>query len=182
MPSPSKEDEVLELILENSPLKRWHFTEILKKANITKASLNKWLDKYLQEGILKKVKEKGKFPYFTAGENNTAYLSRKKQYMLDKLYKSGFIRHLLSIDAETIIIFGSTVRGDWYKNSDIDVFIYKAKKNIQKTGYEKGLKKEIEIHLFKNKKEINQVKTGLIKNIVDGYVVKGSIKDIMAVN
>ena len=32
MASPSKEENVLKLILENSPLKEWHFEEIAREA------------------------------------------------------------------------------------------------------------------------------------------------------
>ena len=65
MPSQSKEDSVLKLILENSPLKEWHFEEIIKEAKITRSIANKWLKKYIKQGLLNKVKEKGKFPFFT---------------------------------------------------------------------------------------------------------------------
>jgi len=49
MASPSKEEDVLRLILENSPFKEWHFEEIVKEAKITKAAANKWLNKYVKE-------------------------------------------------------------------------------------------------------------------------------------
>ena len=54
----SKEESVLELFFEN-PTREWHFEEIVKEAKITKAVANKWLKKYVEEGLLKKVKEKG---------------------------------------------------------------------------------------------------------------------------
>ena len=73
MASPSKEENVLKLILEDSPLKEWHFQEIVRKAGVTKAVANKWLRKYTAEGLLNYTKEKGKFPYFTAGSNNHIY-------------------------------------------------------------------------------------------------------------
>ena len=40
----------------------------------------------------------------------------------------------------------------------------------------------IEMHIFKDENEIKKVKTGLIKNIVNGYVIKGSIQDIVEVS
>ncbi len=182
MASPSKEENVLKLILENSPLKEWHFEEIVREAKATKAVSNKWLKKYTKKGLLKRIKKKGKFPYFTAGSNNPAYQSLKKIYALEQLYKSGLIQKLLSLKkARTIIIFGSTIKGDWYKDSDIDIFIYGNADELEKNTYELKLGRNIEMHVFENKEEIREVKTGLIKNIINGYFVKGQIQDIAEV-
>lgn len=182
MAIPSKEDQVLRLILENSPLKHWHFEEILKKTNMTRAAVNKWLKKYKEEGLIKRVKEKGKFPYFICGVDNPVYKSKKKFYALNQLYQSGLINHLISLEkVKTAIIFGSIARGDWYKDSDIDLFIYGKARGIDKHKYEVKLKKDIELHIFKSKQEIKNIKTGLIKNIVNGYIVKGSIQDFAEV-
>lgn len=183
MASPSKEEQILGLILENSPLKHWHFEEIVKKINMTRAIVNKWLDRYQKEGLLKRVKEKGKFPYFTAGSNNPAYQSKKKLYMLTKLYQSGLIKDLISLEkAKTIILFGSIAKGDWYKDSDVDIFIYGTSKGFEKNKYELKLHRDIELHVFETKDEIKKVKSGLINNIINGYIIKGGIQDIAEVS
>jgi len=41
MASPSKEEQLLNLILENSPLKQWHFEEFVKQTDMTRAAINK---------------------------------------------------------------------------------------------------------------------------------------------
>lgn len=182
MASPSKEENILKLILENSPLKEWHFEEIVKTAKVTKLVANKWLKKYVSEGLLKYVKEKGRFPYYTVGSNNPIYYSVKRIYALEQLHESGLIPKLLSLKtAKTVILFGSIIKGDWYKDSDIDIFVYGDLSDFDKKVYELKLKKNIEMHVFENKKEINEVKTGLIKNIINGYVLKGQIQDFAEV-
>jgi len=182
MASESKEEKVLKLILENSPLKEWHFEEIVRKSDTTKASANKWLRKYVKQGLLLKVKKKGKFPFFTAGPSNHRYNSQKRIYMLEKIHQSGLLQDLLSLkNAKTIILFGSAVRGDWYKGSDIDIFIFGNKGNFDKGKYETKLGTYIELHVFNNQKEIKEVRTGLLTNVANGYVVKGQIQDIMEV-
>lgn len=179
MASPSKEENVLKLILENSPLKEWHFEEIVTEAKVTRLVANKWLKKYVSEDLLQHIKEKGRFPFFTVGSNNTVYYSLKRVYALEQLHKSGLIPKLLSLKkAKTIILFGSIVKGDWYKESDIDIFIFGDISNFDKNFYELKLHKNIELHIFQNKEEIDEVKTGLIKNIINGYVIKGQIQDI----
>jgi len=183
MASPSKEDNVLKLILENSPLKEWHFDEIVKTAKVTKLVANKWLKKYVSEELLKYVKEKGKFPHYTVGANNSAYYSQKRVYSLNQLHKSGLIANLLSLKAaKTIILFGSVINGDWYKDSDVDIFVFGDISNFDKNKYEFKLHKNIELHVFQNKEEIDAVKSGLIKNIINGYVLKGQIQDIAEVS
>lgn len=180
MGSPSKEERVLELILENSPLKEWHFEDIIKNAKVTRSVANKWLIKYLQKGMIQKRKKEGRFPYFTVGNNNSSYYSLKRVYALEKLHQCGLLATLLSLKgAKTIIIFGSIARGDWYKDSDIDLFIYGGAEDFDKHLYEEKLKRRIELHLFQNKKELQEVKTGLLKNILNGYVLKGEIHDII---
>lgn len=182
MASPSKEENILKLILENSPLKEWHFEEIVKSAKVTRIVANKWLKKYVSEGLLKRVKEKGKFPHYTVGSNNQIYYSIKRIYALEQLHKSGLISKLLSLSkAKTIILFGSIIKGDWYKNSDIDIFIFGYISDFDKKVYELKLNRTIELHIFENKDELNEVKTGLIKNITNGYVLKGHIQDFAKV-
>lgn len=182
MASPSKEENILKLILENSPLKEWHFEEIAREANVTKAVANKWLKRYTKEGLLKRTKEKGRFPFFAAGSNNPAYNSRKRIYALEQMHRSGLIPRLLSLkNAKTIILFGSMIRGDWYKDSDIDIFVYGSTEGFDKHACEQKLHRNIELHTFGNKKELREVKTGLIRNIANGYVLKGQIQDIAEV-
>ena len=182
MASPSKEENVLKLILENSPLKEWHFEEIVREAKVTRAVANKWLQKYMKEGLLKRTKEKGKFPYLTAGSNNPVYYSWKRLYALEQLYRSGLIQQLVALkNAKAVIIFGSFIKGDWYKDSDIDIFIFGNSSGFDKKHCEIQLQRNIELHIFKNKTEIKDVKTGLIKNIINGYLVKGQIQDFAEV-
>jgi len=183
MGSYSKEENVLKLILENSPFKEWHFEEIVREAQVTKLVANKWLKKYVNENLLKHTKEKGKFPFFSVGANNPFYYSLKRVYALEQIHKSGLIPKLLSLkNAKTIILFGSIIRGDWYKNSDIDIFIFGDVLNFDKTDYEIKLGKKIELHTFQNEKEIERIKTGLIKNVINGYIIKGNMQDIIGVS
>lgn len=182
MATPSKEEQVLRIILENSPFKEWHFEEIVREAKVTKAVANKWLKKYVAQGVLHTIKEKGRFPYFTVGADNHRYRSLKRVYALEQLHKSGLLPALLSSKtAKTVILFGSISRGDWYKDSDIDIFILGDSPDFDTGIYERKLHKTIEIHLFKDREELQAVRSGLLKNVINGYVVKGQIQDILEV-
>ncbi len=182
MATPSKEEQVLKIILENSPLKEWHFENILREAKVTRVVASKWLKKYSTLGLLKRIKKRGKYPYYTAGSNNLVYYSWKKYYALKQFYESGLIECLLTLkNAKTIILFGSMIKGDWYKDSDIDIFIYGKANELNKNLYELRLQRHIELHIFENKKEIRKVKTGLINNVINGYLIKGKIQDLIKV-
>lgn len=53
--------------------------------------------------------------------------------------------------------------------------------DFDKNIYELKFHKKIELHIFQNKEEIEEVKTGLIKNIINGYILKGQIQDFAEV-
>ncbi|MGV8161832.1 MAG: nucleotidyltransferase domain-containing protein [Candidatus Nanoarchaeia archaeon] len=183
MGSPSKEKILLELILENSPLKEWHFKDFVKETGTTRAVVNKWLKKYVNEGLLKRNKPPGKFPFFSVGEQNQIYYSLKKTYALTLIHESGLLPALLSsAKAKTIILFGSFNKGDWYKDSDIDIFILGDVSGLDRKYYEKLLKRNIELHIFHNKNELKAVKTGLLQNVINGQVLKGRIQDVVDVS
>lgn len=183
MASQSKEESVLKLILENSPYKQWHFEEIVKSSNVTRAVASKWLKKYASSGLVRRVREEGRFPYYIVGEKNIVYYSLKRLYALEQVYNSGLIQGLLQIKkSKTIILFGSWIKGDWYKESDIDLFIFGSVEGFDKKVYEQKLNRNLELHVFKDKESISAIKTGLIKNVVNGYLVKGQIQDILEVN
>ena len=180
MASPSKEENILRLIFENSPLKHWHFEEVVRNADMTRAATNKWLNKYQREGLIIRVKEKSRFPYFTSGKDNMAYKSRKKIFALNKLYECGLISHLMNLrNAKTIIIFGSIAKGDWYKDSDIDIFIFGSAEGFDKHKYENKIGYDIELHVFAGRREIRNIESGLMNNVINGYLVKGKIQDVM---
>lgn len=174
MASPSKEEDFLWAIFGHSPLRHWHFGELLNETGMSRAALNKWLKRHVKEGMLRRVKEGGRFPYFTAGPDNPMYKAKKRQFFLDKLYESGLITDILRFEAiKVAIVFGSVARGDWYMDSDIDLFVFGDAKDLDKRKY--GLKLDIEVQEFGSREELREVKTGLVNGIVNGYLIKGDI-------
>jgi predicted nucleotidyltransferase len=176
----SKEENVAELFF-NEGTKHWHFKEIVKKAEISEDRANYWLKKLIKEGIIKHVKEKEKMPYFIASFESAEYKNKKKLHALTKLYESGFLNYLRSLEkAEAAVIFGSFSRADWYSDSDIDVFIIgDVSFNKEKFGFLLG--REVQVHIFKNKEELKKIRSGLVKNVINGYFVKGSVQNFVEV-
>ena len=172
---PSKEEKVLELFF-NEPTKHWHFEDILKASKTSRSKANKWLAKLAKEGIIKHIKPQGKMPYFQGHFDSPAYRSRKRLFALLQLQKSGFINHLLSLPkAKTVIVFGSFVRADWYKDSDIDIFIYGSDEGLDIYPYRKLLNREIQVFTASGASELEKMGPGLLRNILEGILIKGKI-------
>lgn len=171
----SKYNSVLELFFDN-PTKEWHFKEILKEAKITRSKADGWLKRLAKEKIVKRVKEIGKMPYYISNCQMPAYKNKKRIFAHQILYESGLLDHLLSLDkAKSVILFGSFLRSDWYKTSDIDVFIYGDPEGLSIAKYELRLHRDIQVFVCKDRNELNKLGNGLIKNIIKGNIIKGDI-------
>ncbi|MBN2052005.1 nucleotidyltransferase domain-containing protein [Candidatus Woesearchaeota archaeon] len=178
---PSKEDNVLGLFF-NEPSRQWHFKDIIKTANISRQQANKWLKRLVKQNIIIHVKNNGKMPFFIANFNHSDYKNNKKLFALKILSDSGFLAHLQGLSrAKAIIIFGSFVRSDWHKDSDIDLFIFGNPAGLETARFWKKLGREIQAHVFSSKSNLKNIKSGLLGDVIDGYLVKGSMNEFVNV-
>lgn len=175
----SKEERIIELFFNESS-KHWHFEQILKTAKVSRSNALKWLTKLVNEGIILRIKPEGKMPYYRGNVDSPAYQNRKKVYALAKLQQSGFLDHLTTLpNAKVVILFGSFSRWDWYSESDIDLFIYGNDDELDIATYETALKREIQVFTVKDKEELRHFNPGLLKNIINGYHIKGRIDELI---
>lgn len=169
-----KHEKLLELFF-NEPTKHWRFKELKEESDLSKQQLNKWLKKFQKDNLIKKYKKEG-HPFYQANQNSWEYKNKKKLFALTQL--SELFKILQNSKAKTIILFGSFSTSDWHTDSDIDLFIYgKEPKNLP--IYIKKLHKRLEIHQFKDKREIKEINSGLIKNVLNGYLIKGDLNEII---
>ena len=92
----SKEESVLELFLEQ-PTKEWHFEEIQRVTKLARSKVDQWLKRFVQEKLIKRVKEAGKMPYYLGNYESAEYQNKKRLNSFQKLYNSGFLNHLSSL-------------------------------------------------------------------------------------
>ena len=171
----SKEENILKLFY-NEPTKHWHFEAILKEASISRPQAVQWLKLFIKRSLIKRVKEKHKMPYYIAQPESPHYKAAKRIYALQQFEQSGFLAHLISLPkAKTVIIFGSMVRGDWYTDSDIDVFVYGDAEGLHSIEFRGKLHRELEIFECKNSTYLEKFGSGLLRNISEGYLVKGNL-------
>ena len=177
----SKEERVIDLFFEN-PTREWHFEEIVKEGKIARSKADGWLKRFIKEDLIKKVKEKGKMPYYISNYESASYKNKKKLFAMNKMYDCGFLNHLSSLKkARSVIIFGSFARSDWYKNSDIDLFIYGDTYGLKTAEYETKLHHDIQVFTCNTPKELARFGPGLVRNIIKGNILKGDI-DFVEVN
>jgi len=168
----NKENNILNLFFNESS-RHWHFEEILKQAKISRDKANKWLIKFQKEKLIKRIREKGKMPYYIADFETPAYKNRKRLFALEQFYKTGFLNHLMELkDTKTVILFGSFARSDWHSGSDIDLFMLGKADDFNQKTYEKKLKREIQTFIYK---ETDKIGKGLLRSISAGYIIKGNL-------
>ena len=178
----SKETEMLELFF-NYPTKQWHFKELEKRIKIAQSKIAKWLKRFQDKSLIKKIRPKGKMPYYISNYEKPAYRYKKRIFAFEKLYLSGLLSYLSSLEnAKSIILFGSFSRSDWSKESDIDIFIYGEVSEIKIGKFEKLLHRDIQIFLCEDKNSLQKMGPGLIKNIIKGTTLKGTITDELIAN
>lgn len=171
----SKEENILELFYQY-PTKHWHFEELIRTAKISRPQLNNWLKKFIKEELIKKFEPKNKNPYYVGNYESPSYQNNKRLYALENLNKTGFLKHLLELPkAKTIILFGSLSKWDWYKDSDIDLFILGSSEGLKEGEFSKKLNRDIQIFSFENKKDLKDLNLDLLKNIISGYKIKGNL-------
>ena len=171
----SKGEKIMELFFDN-PTREWHFEEVVKEAKTARSKADGWLKKFIKEGLIKKIKKKGKMPYYISNYSSPQYRNKKKIFALNKLYETGLLNHLDSLQkAQAIILFGSFSRSDWYKNSDIDIFIYGDPEGLKIANYELKLQRDIQLFICHNKEELEKLGEGLIRNIIKGNIIKGNL-------
>lgn len=179
---PSKEEKIIELFFNESS-RHWHFKDIIKEAKISEDRANYWLKQFLKEELVKHIKPRRKMPYFIANFEHPNYKNKKKIFAFNKLYKSGFLSHLCTLkNAKTIIIFGSFSRSDWHKKSDIDLFIYGDPKGLNIGRYELALHRDIQLFTSKSIRELKKIGNGLVRNIINGNIIKGDINEDLIKN
>lgn len=162
----------------NESLRRWHFEALLRETSMSRERLNYFLKKLAKNELIKRVKPKGKMPYYVANRESLKFRLEKRLLGIKALTSSGLLEHISSIDeVKTAIVFGSFARGDWSKSSDIDLFLYGNSEYFEKGKFESILRRDIQLFSYDDYKKIRkELDPKLIPNIINGFNVKGSLE------
>lgn len=148
-----------------------HVREYAKIKNISPPTASKILEKFQKDNLLKKEIDKRYF-YFYANRESFVLRDLQRVYYRTKL--NGLIDYIKSETVNpTIILFGSLVKVEAKKTSDIDITIFvPSKKQLNIEKFEKQLNRKIQLFIFKN---INSIPNELKNNILNGYILEGEL-------
>jgi predicted nucleotidyltransferase len=95
--------------------------------------------------------------------------------MINSLFIVGLIDFLIqSLNPSVIIVFGGVRKGEYDKDSDVDLFVEATtKKELSLSLFEKKLGHKIDLFI---KKDINELPDNLFNNVVNGIKVYGYFK------
>lgn len=145
------------------PNEKFSVREISKKTRIPSSSVQRYLKTLKKEGIITNENK----------ANLTSYFRFKKTgYMIDKIYCSGLLDFInQELNPSLIIVFGSVRKGEYEKESDIDLFIESSvDKKLNLELYEKKIGHKIHLFVEKN---IKILPPNLFKNVINGIKIGG---------
>lgn len=155
-------------------LNRVQTSKLIKKTGYDFKTVKKYLKDLTNLGLINEYKDLN-IPTYEANYRNKFFLNIKREKILDDIFISGFPQYLNKKLGETAcILFGSCVRGDYYKDSDIDMFIQSKRIRLDLSKYEKKLKRKINLFFEENWQNLSEgMKTGLLN---DGIAINGRLK------
>lgn len=167
-----KWDRIMDVFF-NFPSRNFHLRELARFTKLPKTTLQRFLGSLLEEGLIKK-KKKGVFYTYQSKETNFFYKYYKKNKLIEQIYRSGLVEFLeKKFYPQAIILFGSGAKGEYIKESDLDIFLLAKEKAVDLRKFEKKLKRKINL-LFKE--DYSKLSKELFNNVINGYKLSGYIK------
>jgi predicted nucleotidyltransferase/predicted transcriptional regulator len=157
-----------------SGLGRLQTAKIIRKTGYDFKTIKKYLKDLERSGLIKEHRDLN-IPTYEANYRDKYFLNIKREKMLNDIFDSGLPGYFHEQLGEIpCILFGSCVRGDYYENSDIDVFIQSRRIEIPLSPFEKKLKRKINLFFEEKWQNLNEgMKTGLLN---DGISINGRLK------
>ena len=155
------------------PSRNFQIREISRLTKLAVTSVKNYLKELEQENLINKDK-KTLYPSYVANQQNRLFKIFKQQLIILRLYSSGAIDYIEDeLNPKCIILFGSARKGEYVKNSDIDIFVQSREKNLNLKKFEKLLKHKMSLFF---KEDINKLSEELFNNIINGIKLSGYLK------
>src|SRR3989344_2057454 len=157
-----KWDKIVELIYDY-PSETFTVRRISKETKVPISTIQRYLKQLKKQGIINK---ENKFCY--------NYYSKflKAFFMINRLYKIGLVDHLeKELNPSLLVVFGSVRKGEYEKDSDIDLFIETTiEKDLDLKKFEKKLNHKIDLFVQPNLKRLHK---NLLSNVLNGIKLSG---------
>lgn len=158
-----------------NPTARLRVRQIERELKLPLPSVIRYCKELEKEHILQRIETAGIVVYST-DRSSFSYIIEKKLFNIKSIFESGLVDYLVKeYSNPTIIVFGSYFKGEDIEDSDIDLYVETAKKqvfNLEK--FEKILKRKIQVFNYKNIKEVNNAH--LANNIVNGIILNNFLE------
>lgn len=165
------QNKILDLFFEE-PNRLFQIREIAKITGIPKTTAARMLKELSEQKII--VKKKENVIGYKANEADSYFRLKKKMMFIENIHKSGLIEHLEEkFYPKCIILFGSFSKGEYHKDSDIDLFVQSKEKQYNLAKFEKKMKHPI--NLFFEEK-FAKLSNELFNNIINGIKLSGYVK------
>jgi len=160
-----KWDKTLNFLYEEGE-KEYTVREISKKSQVPSATVQRYLDYLKKKNI---VDNKNRLIV------NTYTKFLKSEFILNKMFKSGLFDYIEEeLNASCLIVFGSVRKGDYVKESDVDIFVETTKKKeLNLSKFEKIIGHNIQLFI---EKDVKKLPDHLFNNVVNGIKVGGYLK------
>ena len=152
-------EKILRVYFEN-PEKEFTIREISSLTKVPRATVHKKLKELKQE------------KYF---EDELFFKIKKSNYYIEQIFSVGLIDYIVeNLNPTCIILFGSFRKGEYDKNSDIDIFVESfIKKDLDLKKFENKLGHKIDLFV---ETSLNKLNSNLFNNVVNGIKLYGSFK------
>jgi predicted nucleotidyltransferase len=161
----TKRNKILKIYFEH-PHRSFTVREISKLTKIPTSTVQRYLVHLKQEKIIDNKNMANLTTYFK-------FL--KSSAIIDKIYRSGLLEYLDEVLLpSTIILFGGVRKGEYVKESDIDLFIASTKrKKLDVTRFERKIGHNLDLFI---EKDICDLPPRLLNNVVNGIKLQGYFK------
>ena len=145
------------------PLSAFSVRELAKKTKLPSSSVQRYLQEMKKKKILNKDGSLWDCP---------SRRFRKAFFMMDKIMDSGLLEILeIEYKPRAIVVFGGVRKGEYDKNSDVDIFIESDRGEvIDLSRFERRIGHKIELFI---KKSINDLPLNLRNSILNGIKLAG---------
>jgi len=155
------------------PRKDFQMRELSRKTKIAQPSIMNHLKELLNEKLIIKEK-KGIYPTYKSNRDNELFKTYKKLNLILRIKQSNLLDDIYdSCQPNSVILFGSSSKGEDIEESDIDLFIQAKEKKLNLKKYEKVLKRKVTLFFQEN---FSKLSNELKNNILNGIVLRGYIK------
>lgn len=161
------EHKIAELFFEN-PGEEFYLRQIARRTRTPTTTVLRKLKVLVREKIILKIPSE---PYakYIADAGSMLYGFYKRQFLLGKLYKSGLLEYIIrETSPKVVILFGSCAKGEYTRDSDIDIFINASGTSLDLERFRLGHK----INVFFEANLLN-ISQELRSNILNGIVMYG---------